>query len=67
MEKLKEYKYIILIGLIILGFAFYWYELRPTQIRKKCFSESLLKPITGGVKKLQSDYYDDCLMMFGLK
>jgi len=29
MQKLKEYKYIILIGIVILGGAFYWYEYRP--------------------------------------
>lgn len=36
MEKIKQYKYIILIVLIILGFAFYWFEWRPAQIKKLC-------------------------------
>lgn len=36
MEKIKEYKYIILIILVILGFIFYWFQLRPLQIRKGC-------------------------------
>lgn len=36
MEKLKQYKYIILIVLIVLVTAFYWFELRPSQIVKKC-------------------------------
>lgn len=36
MEKLKEYKYIIIIMLLILGLGFYWYELRPGQIKKEC-------------------------------
>jgi len=35
-EKIKKYKYIILVVLIILGFLFYWYEIRPSQIRKRC-------------------------------
>ena len=41
MEKLKQYKYIILIALIILGFAFYWSEFRPYLIKKTCFKEAL--------------------------
>jgi uncharacterized membrane protein len=36
MQKLKEYKYIILIVLLILGFSFYWYAWRPRQIRNNC-------------------------------
>lgn len=37
MEKIKEYKYIILILLAVLGLAFYWYEYRPSQIKKECY------------------------------
>lgn len=40
MKKIKEYKGIIIIGLIILGFAFYWFQLRPINIKKNCYSES---------------------------
>mgnify|MGYP001363335432 CR=1 FL=1 len=36
MEKLKEYKYIIIIVLIILGLVFYWFEWRPSRIMIKC-------------------------------
>ncbi|HEY4509252.1 MAG TPA: hypothetical protein VJC13_03195 [Candidatus Paceibacterota bacterium] len=36
MEKIKQQKYVILISLIILGFVFYWFELRPNNIRKEC-------------------------------
>ncbi len=42
MEKMKEiliklnaWKFIILI-IIIIGGSFYWYELRPVQIKKNC-------------------------------
>lgn len=41
MEKLKQYKYIILIIVLILGFAFYWYEIRISNIRKDCVTESI--------------------------
>src|SRR3989304_8950991 len=36
MEKLKQYKYIILILIIVSGFAFYWFSLRPSIARKDC-------------------------------
>ena len=40
MEKIKQYKYIILIALLILGFAFYWFEWRPRQIKNECNTEA---------------------------
>jgi hypothetical protein len=58
MEKLKEYKYIILILFFILGFAFYWYEWRPTQIKKKCFDVAVM----GNFDK----NYQACLLDNGL-
>ena len=36
MEKLKQYKPIILIALVVLGFAFYWYSYRPMKIVENC-------------------------------
>lgn len=44
MEKLKEYKALIIIGLIILGGAFYWFQLRPVQIKKECYQKHLSTP-----------------------
>jgi len=41
MEKLKQYKYIILVGLLLLGFVFYWTEIRPYLVKKSCFEEAL--------------------------
>lgn len=73
MEKLKQYKFIILIGLVILGFAFYWYEYRPTKIREKCFAEAEFDQVAKGKyigvyeRTLIDRYYSDCLMRFGLK
>jgi hypothetical protein len=29
-----------LVILAILGFAFYWYSWRPTQIKKECFNQA---------------------------
>lgn len=39
MNKIKEYKWIILITLLILGFSFYWFSWRPSEIRKDCFQK----------------------------
>lgn len=41
MEKIKQYKYIILIALIILGFTFYWYEWKPMQTKKDCADRAI--------------------------
>ena len=38
MEKIKEYKYVILIALLIIGYAFYWIQIRPELIIKECAS-----------------------------
>lgn len=29
-------KYVLIIIIAILGFTFYWFSIRPAQIRKKC-------------------------------
>lgn len=72
MEKLREYKYIILIVLVILGSAFYWYEWRPTKIKEMCSTEARFDRRTDSLvgeeyQKFINTYYDDCLMRFGLK
>ncbi|MFA5644471.1 MAG: hypothetical protein WC928_03030 [Patescibacteria group bacterium] len=36
MKKLKEYWIIMLIFLCLVGGWFYWFELRPTNIRIAC-------------------------------
>jgi hypothetical protein len=40
MRKLKEYSLIILIGLLVLGSLFYWYEIKPMKIRKLCWDRA---------------------------
>lgn len=72
MERLKQYKYIILVTLVILSSAFYWFEYRPVQIRKECAKQIL---ISSGVASYaeylketnQSEKeYKDCLRERGL-
>ncbi len=82
MEKLKQYKYIILIGIFILGLAFYWYEVRPSNIKKECYNvaaEAAIKKYNSSGDSLnntfgkrlfnpddQSLYYKLCLEKKGL-
>jgi len=61
MEKLKAYKYIILITLIVLGFAFYWYEFRPYMVKKNCAN-----PLNFFQWKFSTDDYQACLHKNGL-
>ncbi len=43
MKKIKQYKEIIAIVIIILSGAFYWYELRPSLIKRRCANRSLIE------------------------
>jgi hypothetical protein len=36
MEKIKQYKYIIMLALVIFIGVFYWYELRPAIVKHNC-------------------------------
>ena len=50
--KKTQYKYIVFPVLLILGFAFYWYEYRPDQIRAKCVDDA--QKGIGGYNKIGS-------------
>jgi len=73
MEKIKQYKYIILIVFAFLSFVFYWYEWRPLKIKEKCSAEArfdkraTLEPDDNKRQEFINNYYADCLMRFGLK
>ncbi len=45
MKKIKEFKGIIIIIFILISGAFYWYELRPMQIKKNCHKISSTRKI----------------------
>ena len=55
MGRIKEHKFIILIALIILGFAFYWYSYRPTQIVKLCIKVAYERAIEANGDNAQRD------------
>ena len=63
MEKLKQYKYIILVILIILGVAFSWFEYRPQRAIKYCYGFA-------SVSKTQAEFdrvFKQCLLEKGFK
>lgn len=69
----KAYIGLTLIILFIIGFAFYWFEYRPTKIKEQCsadarFDQRALNEINDAKRQeFINMYYDDCLMRFGLK
>lgn len=72
MEKIKEYKGIIIIVLIIISGAFYWYSYRPYQARKECNGETFLRNNNGSINSsdwldMQEKLYQDCLRYKGLE
>ncbi len=77
MEKLKEYKLIIILVLVVLGGAFYWYEWRPSQIKKECNGQAYFDSYTtlkageffanqSQLQDRQKKLYDDCLRYNGI-
>lgn len=71
MEKLKKYKYIILILLIVLGLSFYWYEWRPSRAYLYC--DELVRKVIKQDDKVDNwttvyDYgFKVCLRQKGIK
>ena len=60
---------ILILFVIILGGVFYWFELRPVQIRKNCYDSVITNPFKTEAEQ-RSDFnymYQDCLKMKGLE
>jgi len=58
---------VIILTLVLIGGAFYWWQVRPSQIRKECAKKNstnngLIKDIEKNLKK-----YEGCLHEKGLK
>jgi hypothetical protein len=68
----KQYFGIIMLGLLILGGAFYWYEYKPSKIKQQCSAEArfdqraILEPNDSKRQEVINMYYEDCLMRFGI-
>jgi hypothetical protein len=54
MKKIKEYKGIIIIVLVLILGAFYWFEYRPNMITKKCQKLSTLSESSDLINKSSS-------------
>ena len=60
----KQYIRIIIGIIIFLGFIFYWYDLKPRQIRKECAKAELHKSVS---KEIREFWYETCLRGNGLE
>ena len=64
---------IAVVGLLLISFAFYWFEYRPAKIKGACSAEAhmglriLAEDNDNKRQEMINDYYNDCLMRFGLK
>jgi len=66
-EKIKKYWWVIII-VVVISSAFYWYEWRPSQIRKECVQQ-ILESAKGknlSAYELQTGL-DFCLTRHGLE
>lgn len=59
--------------ILIIGLAFYWYEWRPTQIKKECYNIAWHKAYPCGdnsksvyEQNSYNNYYKSCLEQKGL-
>jgi hypothetical protein len=69
MEKIKQYKYIIIVALIILVGIFYWFQIRPAQARKECikrYPNAFGRADIGRLMIIDQPGYEKCLREHGL-
>jgi len=64
----------IVIILIMAGVAFYWFQLRPSQIIKECTANAENKDLSSDYSKYTGEknffdqkVYDNCLLEHGLR
>ena len=61
------------LSLFVVVGAFYWFEWRPNKIKERCSAEArfdiraISEPDDNKRQEFINNYYDDCLMRFGLK
>ena len=54
---------VVLAVLVVIAGAFYWYEYRPSQIRKECYRASYGVIVENNIEK----NYETCLLSHGLE
>ena len=59
----------LILSIVILAIAFYWYGWRPTQIRKNCYDSIITNPFKTELEQQNESalQYQDCLKMNGLE
>ena len=69
----KQYIGIIIFVVMILGSLFYWYEFKPSSIKKECYENSIINAVEKADREdgmyLGDDYdtyYKWCLQAKGL-
>lgn len=73
MGKIKEYKGIIILILVVLAGAFYWFSYLPSKTRERCFAEGEFNQsnmsIVNDKERLSAidSYYKACLHRFGIE
>jgi len=57
----KQYIGLIVLAVIVLGGTFYWYEYRPSQIKKECFTtaQEKAKKLLKTKAELSSEYKEE--------
>jgi hypothetical protein len=58
MDKLKQYKWLVLFGFVIIAGVFYWYQIRPAIIKHNCSwvkRHEDAKPANPGVTQAEAD------------
>jgi len=71
----KNVYLIIIVAILLFGFLFYWYELRPNKIRKECISIAkiqdgfnLAESLKNNSKNIEynEEKYIKCLLEHGI-
>lgn len=64
METMKKHKKLIILGVALVVFIFYWADLRPQAIRKEC---ALRTNIEGTHYIIRDADFQTCVRSHGLK
>jgi len=68
MNKLKEYWILIVITLVLIGGAFYWYEFLPMRLTKACNAKAITEASKEKPEAVVNFYefsYKLCLRLHG--
>lgn len=64
LKKVNTKFLLIVVGLVSVILFFYWYQWRPSEIRKSCAEEATKG---GRIKTIEDNLYRECLAKRGLK